>query len=132
MPQPERPEVTRVSTSFGIDSLVEATTGKHVWAKRYDRKLADIFAIQDELTEAIVGEIEPELAEVERERAYREPPESLNAWDCYQRGLWHMWQLAAELNVAAVVTWPAPLSDSVHASGRTRCVDCLNATSPGP
>ena len=61
--------------------LIEATTGNHIWAKRYDRKLADIFAIQDELTEAIVGEIEPELAEVERERAYREPPESLNAWD---------------------------------------------------
>ena len=81
--------------------LIEATTGNHIWAKRYDRKLADIFAIQDELTEAIVGEIEPELAEVERERAYREPPESLNAWDCYQRGLWHMWQLAAEDNAEA-------------------------------
>ena len=49
--------------------LSEATTGNHIWAKRYDRKLADIFAIQDDLTEAIAGEIEPELAEVERERA---------------------------------------------------------------
>ena len=81
--------------------LTEATTGNHIWAKRYDRKLADIFAIQDELTEAIAGEIEPELAEVERERAHREPPENLNAWDSYQRGLWHMWQLAAGENAEA-------------------------------
>jgi TolB-like protein/Tfp pilus assembly protein PilF len=81
--------------------LIEATTGNHIWAKRYDRKLADIFAIQDELTEAIAGEIEPELADVERERASREPPESLNAWGCYQRGLWHMWQLEAGENAEA-------------------------------
>ena len=81
--------------------FIEATTGNHIWAKRYDRQLADIFAIQDELTEAIAGEIEPELAEVERERAYREPPENLNAWDCYQQGLWHMWQLAAGENAKA-------------------------------
>ena len=81
--------------------LIEATTGNHIWAKRYDRKLADIFEIQDELTEAIAGEIEPELAEVERERAHREPPENLSAWDCYQRGLWHLWQLAAGENAEA-------------------------------
>ena len=81
--------------------LIEATTGNHIWAKRYDRELADIFAIQDELTEAIAGEIEPELAEVERERAYRRPLEDLNAWDCYQRGLWHMWQLTGDENAEA-------------------------------
>ena len=81
--------------------LNEATTGNHIWAKRYDRQLADIFAIQDELTEAIAGEIEPELAEVERERAHRKPPDSLNAWDCYQRGLWHMWQLTRDENAEA-------------------------------
>ncbi|MCH7563292.1 MAG: adenylate/guanylate cyclase domain-containing protein [Gemmatimonadetes bacterium] len=81
--------------------LIDATTGNHIWAKRYDRKLADIFAIQDELTEAIAGEIEPELAEVERERAHRRPPDSLNAWDCYQRGLWHMWQLTGDENAEA-------------------------------
>ena len=63
--------------------------------------MADIFAIQDELTEAITGEIEPELAEVERERAYRRPPENLDAWDFYQRGLWHMWQLTGDDNAEA-------------------------------
>ena len=81
--------------------LIEATTGNHIWAKRYDRELADIFTIQDELTEAIAGEIEPELAEVERERAHREPPENLNAWGCYQQGLWHLWQLTAGENAEA-------------------------------
>ena len=81
--------------------LIEATTGNHIWAKRYDRNTADIFAIQDELTEAIAGEIEPELAEVERERAYHKPPESLNAWDCYQQGLWHLWQSTGDENAEA-------------------------------
>ncbi len=81
--------------------LIEATTGNHIWAKRYDRKLADIFAIQDELTEAIAGEIEPELAEVERERAYRDPPENLDAWAYYQQGLWHLWQLTPGENTEA-------------------------------
>jgi adenylate cyclase len=81
--------------------LIEATTGNHIWAKRYDRELADIFSIQDELTEAITGEIEPELAEVERERAYRKPPESLNAWDYYQQGLWYLWQFRADENAEA-------------------------------
>ena len=82
--------------------LVDATTGSHIWARRYDRNLDDILAIQDELTEAIAGEIEPELAQVERERAHRKPPENLDAWDLYQRGLWHMWQFTADENAKAL------------------------------
>lgn len=78
--------------------LIDAVSGNHIWAKRYDRDLADLFEVQDELTEAIAGEIEPELAHVERERAHRRPPENLDAWECYQRGLWHMWQLNREDN----------------------------------
>ena len=82
--------------------LIDATTGHHTWAERYDRDLEDIFAVQDELTEAITGEIEPELAKVERERANRKPSENLDAWDSYQRGLWHMWQFTADDNAKAL------------------------------
>lgn len=71
--------------------LVDATTGKEMWAERYDRELADMFAVQDEITETIVAAVEPELATLERERALRKPPESLDAWDSYQRGLWHFY-----------------------------------------
>ena len=70
--------------------LVEAETGKHVWAERYDRDLADIFAVQDEITEAVTIAIAPAVADAERQRALRKPPANLDAWAAYQRGLWHM------------------------------------------
>jgi adenylate cyclase len=70
--------------------LVEAETGKHVWAERYDRDLADIFALQDEITEAVTIAIAPAIADAEQQRALRKPPGSLDAWAAYQRGLWHV------------------------------------------
>ena len=70
--------------------LVEAETGKHVWAERYDRELADIFAVQDEITEAVTIALAPAIADAERQRAMRKPPDSLDAWAAYQRGLWHL------------------------------------------
>ncbi|MBV8936500.1 MAG: tetratricopeptide repeat protein [Alphaproteobacteria bacterium] len=69
--------------------LVEAETGKHVWAERYDRDLADIFAVQDEITEAVAVAVAPAIADAELHRALRKPPESLDAWAAYQRGMWH-------------------------------------------
>jgi adenylate cyclase len=71
--------------------LIDATTGSHIWAERYDRELDDIFALQDEITETIVAAVEPELGAVERERAGRRPPGNLDAWGLYQRGLWHFY-----------------------------------------
>jgi adenylate cyclase len=81
--------------------LIDATTGQHVWAERYDRELADIFALQDEMAQTIVGAIEPELGAAERERAARKAPENLDAWETYQRGLWHMWTFLEEDNAEA-------------------------------
>ena len=69
--------------------LVDGRTGNHIWADRYDRELADIFALQDEITQVVVGTIEPEMARAEQERASIKPPENLDAWEAYQRGLWH-------------------------------------------
>jgi adenylate cyclase len=71
--------------------VVEAASGNHLWAERYDRDLEDIFALQDEMTQTIVGAVEPELGAAERDRAARKPPESLDAWETYQRGLWYLW-----------------------------------------
>src|SRR3954447_18593511 len=72
--------------------LIDGTSGTHMWAKRYDRSLEDIFAVQDDLTESIIAAVVPELGEAERERARSKRPESLIAWDCYQRGLWHLYR----------------------------------------
>jgi adenylate cyclase len=77
--------------------LVEAETGNHVWAERYDRSLADIFAVQDEITEAVTIAI----AQAEQQRAMRKPPGSLDAWAAYQRGLWHFAKATAGDNLTA-------------------------------
>jgi adenylate cyclase len=81
--------------------LIEAASGTHVWAERYDRDLADIFALQAEIAEAVATAIAPAVAGAERQRARRKPPGNLNAWDAYQRGLWHLCQTTAEDNQAA-------------------------------
>jgi adenylate cyclase len=83
--------------------LIEATTGRHVWADRYDRDLGDVFALQDELTETLIAAIEPELSSAERERAIRKPPETLDAWSWFQRGLWHHYRFTKEDNAEAQV-----------------------------
>ena len=70
--------------------LIEGTTGNHLWAERYDRDLVDIFAVQDEITHTVVGTIGPELGRAEQQRANSKPPDNLGAWDCYQRGKWHL------------------------------------------
>jgi adenylate cyclase len=78
--------------------LIEAATGTHLWGERYDRDLADTFAVQDQITESVVGAIEPELQQVERQRAARKSPENLDAWDHYMRGLWWNYQFDPEGN----------------------------------
>jgi len=81
--------------------LVEAETGNHLWAERYDRDLADIFAVQDEITQAVTIAIAPAIAGAEQQRAMRKPPGSLDAWGACQRGLWHLGKASAEDNVLA-------------------------------
>jgi adenylate cyclase len=81
--------------------LVEAETGKHIWADRYDRDFVDIFAVQDEITEAVTLAVAPAIADAELNRAMRKPPGSLDAWAAYQRGLWHSGKANADDTVLA-------------------------------
>jgi adenylate cyclase len=76
--------------------LVEAETGNHVWGERYDRDIADIFAVQDEIADAVTVAIAPAIADAELRRAMRRPPGSLDAWGAFQRGLWHLGQYTAD------------------------------------
>ena len=76
--------------------LIDGVTGNHVWAERYDRELQDIFDVQDEITETVVGALEPELGRAEQERARTKSPEGLHAWDLYQRGMWHLYRRSRE------------------------------------
>jgi adenylate cyclase len=66
--------------------LIDAETQTHIWAERYDRKLDDIFTVQDEITDAIVMALEPAVGRAERTRASLKPPASLDAWEMFHRG----------------------------------------------
>ena len=70
--------------------LIEAETGNHIWAERYDRNLSEIFAVQDEITSEVTTAIVPAVTDAEQRRALRKLPENLDAWEAYQRGLWHL------------------------------------------
>jgi TolB-like protein len=72
--------------------LVRAADGQQLWSDKYDLQLEYIFDIQDEMARQIAATIEPELSKVEQQLAARKAPESLDAWDCYQRGLWNLWR----------------------------------------
>jgi adenylate cyclase len=81
--------------------LIDAASSAHVWAERYDREISDVFAVQDEITANVAGVIEPALADVEQQRVLRKPPERLDAWEAYQRGLWHFNKFGPEENQTA-------------------------------
>jgi tetratricopeptide (TPR) repeat protein len=81
--------------------LNDVATGSHIWAERYDRDLADVFAVQDEITEAIVAAIEPQLYAAENFRSRRKSPENMDAWDLVMRALSHYWRVTRQDNVVA-------------------------------
>jgi hypothetical protein len=81
--------------------LNDVATGSHIWAERYDRGIADVFALQDEITEAIVAAIEPQVYAAENFRAKRKSPDSMDAWDLVMRALSHYWRVTRQDNVVA-------------------------------
>jgi TolB-like protein len=81
--------------------LNDVATGSHIWAERYDRNIADVFAMQDEITEAIVAAIEPQVYAAENFRAKRKSPDSMDAWDLVMRALSHHWRVTRQDNVVA-------------------------------
>ncbi|MGA7326948.1 MAG: winged helix-turn-helix domain-containing protein [Rhodomicrobium sp.] len=81
--------------------LNDVATGSHIWAERYDRGLADVFAVQDEITEAIVASIEPHVYAAENFRTRRKPPDSMDAWDLVMRALSYYWRVTRQDNIVA-------------------------------
>jgi len=67
--------------------LIEAESGRHIWAERYDRAIDDVFALQDEITLSVVGAIEPSLRRAEIERVRRKRPDCLDAYDLVLRAI---------------------------------------------
>ena len=81
--------------------LIEADTGHHLNADRYDRDLADLFDVQDEIVTAIAGAIEPELLKFERNRIAHRPQNNEDAYEIYQRGMWHHYRHSKDDNLKA-------------------------------
>jgi len=76
--------------------LIDAETGHHIWAEKFDRDLDDIFDIQDEISQKIVSTIQPELSQAELDRASSKKPENLTAWDHVLRGMAHTHKCTSE------------------------------------
>src|SRR5438067_821383 len=76
--------------------LIDAATGHHLWADRYDRELADVFAVQDEIAQTITGEMAPGIIAAEMQQARRKDPSQLDAWDRTLRAHWHIRRFTRE------------------------------------
>ncbi len=81
--------------------LVETEGGQQLWAEQFDRALADVFEVQDEITATITARIEPEVGHAERARAERKPPHAFDAWDIFRMGTKHFYTATAEGNAEA-------------------------------
>jgi TolB-like protein/Flp pilus assembly protein TadD len=82
--------------------LIDAATGSHLWADRFDSQLEDIFDLQDRVTSSVIGAISPQLERAEIERAKRKPTESLQAYDYYLRALASTYRFTREANIEAL------------------------------
>ncbi len=82
--------------------LINATTGAHLWAERYDRELIDIFALQDEITQSVTAAIEPKLVEAESMHFQGRSPEDLDAWDLVMRAVASFWRMTTVESEAAI------------------------------
>lgn len=81
--------------------LVDARSSQGVWAESFEHTLDDIFLLQDELANAIVSAVEPEIERAEYERVRLKPPENLDAWENYHMALWHSFRFTSKDTEAA-------------------------------
>ena len=109
--------------------LVDTATGAHLWAERFDGALGDIFALQDQMTERVVGAIAPAVEKAEIERAKRKPTDSLDAYSLYLHGLAKFYQYGSpEANDGALLLFNRAIElDPDFASAYGRAATCYVA-----
>ena len=106
--------------------LIEASTGAHLWADRFDGDLADIFEVQDEVTQKVVGAIEPSLRNAEMERTRTKPTENLDAYNLYLQGQFQLTDLSRErYEQAAYLFRKASRLDPNYSDAHAALVDCV-------
>ena len=105
--------------------LLEAETGAHLWADRYDGALEDVFDLQDQITDKVVGIVEPSLQRSEIERSRRKRPENLDAYDLYLRAVPHMATvMPADARIAAGLLEDALRLDPNYAAAHALLAWC--------
>jgi len=105
--------------------LLEAETGAHLWADRYDGALEDVFDLQDRITDSVVGIVEPSLRRTEIERSRRKRPENLDAYDLYLRAVPHMATvMPADARIAAGLLEDALRLDPHYAAAQALLAWC--------
>ena len=82
--------------------LIDATSGAHVWADRFDGSIEDVFDLQDKITEQVAGALQPSIRHAEIERARRKRPQDLGAYDYTMRAMPHVWMLEKEASATAL------------------------------
>ena len=101
--------------------LSDGRDGRSIVGERYDRRLTDVFDLQEEIATLIAGTIEPELAETEGAALRNRPTHDLSAWDSYQRGLWHLYRFTLEeLSVAETLFERATELDKAFSQAHAR------------
>jgi adenylate cyclase len=104
--------------------LIDASTGANLWADRFDGGLEDIFELQDRVTASVVGAIAPKLEQVEIERAQRKPTDSLDAYDCFLRGIATFHQYVERQQAALRLFYRATELDPNYASAYAMAAFC--------
>lgn len=105
--------------------LVDAGTGESLWAERFESTLDDLFDLQDEMAASTVGALAPHLERAEIERARQKPTESLDAYDCYLRGMWRFRQVSkSAIDEALVLFYQAIERDPEFASAHAMAAWC--------
>jgi len=105
--------------------LIDATTGAHLWADRFDGALEDVFDLQDEVTTNVIGAISPRLEQAEIERARHKPTEKLAAYDYFLRGMANIYQGTKDANLAALSNFQKAIDiDPDFATAHGMCAYC--------
>jgi TolB-like protein len=90
--------------------LIEAATSQMLWSEHFDRPLDDLFMVQDDVTNAVVAALQPQIDRAEMDRSRRLPTENLDAWECFHRAMWHSFRFTREDNVRAADLFRRALS----------------------
>jgi adenylate cyclase len=111
--------------------LIQAETGQHIWGDKFDGELADVFALQDQVTASVVAAIEPSLRQAEIDRARRKPTERLDAYDWYLRALPHFYTLTLDgVDEAIVLLGRAIAIDPHFALAKALAARCYGWRNP--